>query len=83
MMRIGRVLISLLLLSMTPELPPMLVEQDLQEVCPVGAGVAVLRGAPWACKVAAIDATRARIEQRMQRMEEHLQRLERKYSIEP
>jgi hypothetical protein len=66
------------LVGLLGSLPPTN-HDDLQQLCPVGAGLAVLRGAPWDGKLAAIRATHARIEQRLQRMEEHLQRLERLY----
>jgi hypothetical protein len=69
-----------LLVGLLSSLPP-IVHDDLQQLCPVGPGVAVLHGAPWECKLAAVRTTQARIKQRMQRMEEHLERLERQYSV--
>jgi hypothetical protein len=74
-------LISLLLLLWTilssePNLGP----QDVQELCPLVSNT-VLRGAPWTCQQAAIEATMARIERRLHRIEEGLRQREERHRL--
>jgi hypothetical protein len=58
---------------------PAIVQEDLQQLCPVGASLAALRGAPRECKLAALHATHGRMDRIMQQIERHLERLERQY----
>ena len=74
-------LISLILLLWTVlSSEPNLRRQDVQELCPMVSNT-VLRGAPWTCQQAAIEAAMARIERRLHRMEEGLRQREERHRL--